>query len=58
MNVDDIQESRTPEVVHQEDGKWFFWEETWAHRQGPFDTEKEARETLDRYCREVLGHEG
>jgi len=39
------------EPVHQDkDGKWYFFEETWAFRQGPFKTEKETREAFNHYC--------
>jgi hypothetical protein len=41
--------------VHEENGKWYFWDETWAHREGPFDTEEEARAAVEDYCRNVLG---
>lgn len=43
--------------VFEEDGKWYFWNEVWVDKYGPYDSEKEARDDLDRYCREVLGHE-
>jgi hypothetical protein len=36
--------------VHFENGSWYFYEETWAHRQGPFTTEAEAREACVRYA--------
>ncbi len=35
--------------VHSEAGKWYFYDETWADRQGPFDTEAEARASLKHY---------
>jgi len=41
--------------VHKDSGKWYFWEETWAERQGPFDTEKEAIDACNKYCKECLG---
>ena len=41
--------------VHRDAGEWWFWEETWADRSGPFDTEEEAREACNRYAKEVLG---
>jgi len=43
-------------VLHEENGKWYFWEETWAHRQGPFETREEAERQLDKYIHEVLGY--
>ena len=41
--------------VHQDTDGWYFWEETWADRSGPFKTETLARAALKRYCTEVLG---
>lgn len=40
--------------VHEEDGKWYFWEETWADRNGPYDTEEIAKSELKRYCELML----
>ena len=36
--------------VHNEEEKWYFYEETWSHRYGPYDTEQTARDELARYC--------
>jgi len=42
--------------IHQnKDGKWYFWDETWAFEKGPFDSEQEARIALCKYGKEVLG---
>lgn len=41
--------------VHQDYGAWWFWDETWGDRYGPYETEKQARAELRRYCDEVLG---
>lgn len=41
--------------VHEDGGKWYFWYETWADRQGPFDTEREAKDACREYARVVLG---
>ena len=41
--------------VHQEDGKWYFWDETEADRCGPYESEEEANQHFTRYCNEVLG---
>jgi hypothetical protein len=30
---------------------WYFWDETWADRHGPFEAEGEARRQLKVYCR-------
>ena len=46
-----------PEVVHQkEDGKWYYWTETWTEEYGPFDTKELAQEACNRYATEVLHH--
>lgn len=39
--------------IHHDDEGWWFWEETWAHRSGPFTTEQEARQALDEYCEQL-----
>jgi hypothetical protein len=41
---------RKIDPVHEEDGKWYFWDETWADRHGPYDTEEIARAELKKYC--------
>jgi len=40
--------------VNTEDGKWYFWDETWTHNYGPFDTEQLCEEQLKKYS-EYLG---
>lgn len=35
--------------VEYTDGAWWFWDETWAYRDGPFQTERAARERLTEY---------
>lgn len=39
-----------------EEPGWYFWDETWADRIGPYITEEEARKELRRYCIEFLGY--
>ena len=41
--------------IHQENGQWYFWDETWSDRVGPYETEEKVREALKRYCKEYLG---
>jgi hypothetical protein len=41
--------------LHMHEGKWWFWDETWANSHGPYDNRKAAKAALDVYCREVLG---
>jgi hypothetical protein len=35
---------------------WYFWNETWADRHGPFDSEEKAREELAIYVATQNGH--
>lgn len=41
--------------VHEEDGQWYFWDATWADRNGPFASREAAEEALDYYCKTELG---
>lgn len=41
--------------IHFEELKWYFWDETWAFRYGPFSCYRSARRALVRYAVEVLG---
>lgn len=36
--------------IHQWQGKWWFWDEIWADRIGPYETEEIARQQCDKYC--------
>ena len=40
--------------VHRHGGKWFFWDETFEKRIGPFTSEAEADHGYTGYCRKVL----
>lgn len=42
-----------PLHVHK-DGSWWYWDETWAYENGPFETEGEAQISLELYCDTVL----
>jgi NTP pyrophosphatase (non-canonical NTP hydrolase) len=44
-----LEQSSGTDPVHQ-DGAWYFWDETWADRNGPFAEEATARAELKRYC--------
>ena len=39
--------------IHQneEDGKWYFYDETWSDVLGPYETREEADKNLTEYCR-------
>lgn len=42
--------------VHQnEDGTWWFWDETWAVEYGPYDDQGECENALEDYAVNVLG---
>lgn len=43
--------TRSRDPVHAE---WFFWDETWTKREGPFESESFARDALEQYV-EWLG---
>jgi len=48
---------RKHDPVHRNaNGKWYFWDETWSFEEGPHETEAEAREALETYCKEQLNY--
>lgn len=44
-------ESMNP--VHESQGKWWFWDETWANEIGPYNTEEEANQALTHYAQSL-----
>jgi hypothetical protein len=42
-------EARNP--IHEEGGRWYFWDETWSNRHGPYPSEVVANEELNKYVR-------
>lgn len=40
--------------VYEYQGLWWFWDETWANRYGPFYTKQDAQTALSEYCQHVL----
>ena len=40
--------------IRFEDGKWWWYDEVWVGRNGPYDTEAEAEADLDKYVKENL----
>ena len=36
--------------VHEEEGKWYFWDETWGYRYGPYRDEEQARASMKDYA--------
>lgn len=50
---------RKPETTRlsgaaQDASGWYFWDETWTDRHGPYSTEAEARTALQSYIDEHL----
>lgn len=39
--------------VHEEDGSWYFWDETGVGRYGPYDTEEACRVALEKYAKQL-----
>jgi len=35
--------------IHRHKNKWYFWDETWSRRIGPFDSRKDAKKKLRNY---------
>lgn len=47
----------TQDPVHKDpesENDWYFWDETWVDKVGPFNSETEARTALDKYVKEYL----
>ena len=43
-------------IVEEIDG-WYFWDEIGQEKYGPYKDIEEARNMLDKYCKEVLQQE-
>ena len=39
--------------VHFHNGKWWFWDEVWAHCLGPYETREAAEEACRQYAKEL-----
>jgi hypothetical protein len=44
----------THNMVHHDKEGWWFHDETWADRYGPFGTQSECLAVLDEYMRDVI----
>lgn len=44
---------KTKSPVHEHEGQWYFWDETWADRVGPFSDREDAVDALADYCEEL-----
>lgn len=42
--------------IHQDeqDGLWYFWDETWAYRYGPYISRVAAYLVMRDYCKKIL----
>lgn len=47
-----------PVECDQSTGLWYFWDETWSERCGPYSSEQEARDRFKSYCEDELGIPG
>lgn len=45
--------SRARDPIHEEDGRWYFWDETWSSRIGPFLSRPGAAAYLRMYARSL-----
>ena len=45
---------KKPEPIHQENGKWYFWDET-DEQCGPYESRAEAEKQLKAYCEALNG---
>ena len=46
----DEREKIKSDPVHQHDKYWWFWDETWTNRVGPYPSYKESEMALSRYA--------
>jgi hypothetical protein len=46
-------ETTPRDPIHEKDGKWYFWTETWADEYGPYDTREIAEKELARYVESI-----
>jgi len=50
-----VKKKFTNSPVFTKDDKWYFWDETWAYKHGPFENELDASLALYNYCIQDLG---
>lgn len=57
LNLTEVKRHDPVEYLTHDPGGpgWYFWNEIWVDNYGPFNTEEEAREALNKYCVEELG---
>jgi hypothetical protein len=49
-NKKQVEENSKHDPVHKSEGHWWFWDETWADRIGPFPSYNIAERELSRYA--------
>ena len=47
----EFKDLQPPDPVFQNFEGWWFWNEVWVDRYGPFETEEECRLELEKYCK-------
>lgn len=45
-----------PVFQAEDDGKWYFWDETELYAYGPYDTEELAKADMTEYCVQLFGN--
>lgn len=55
MANESAEEKDPADPIHQDAEGWWFWDEMWTERYGPFTTEMEAGLACVKYAEEVLG---
>lgn len=50
MNTEAKNLSRDPVFRNPDNGKWYFWNETWSDESLPYETEEDCRADLKRYA--------
>jgi len=53
-----IAEDLSADPVHFEEGKWWFYDETWTNAHGPYRSKTLAQKALLEYCESCLGFVG
>ena len=48
-----IDDTKT-KIVHKVNKDWYFWNETWTTRNGPYKTKEEAEQAVYEYTRTLL----
>ena len=45
-------------VQQDVDGKWYWWDETWSEKTGPYDSYDQAESDCSDYCESLFSEEG